>query len=148
MPVQNEIAPPAGYGLGNAICAVCQESFGVDERMVNSNGQILHERCFVWVLHFIVHVTVQLSNWMYLLSLQNWLLIVHHLSDSSRGSIVAKLISVMYTHDVNGSLLSAVSIVCALAVDPFLFWSLSVLCSVCTFSWVLRCYTVPRMKLP
>ena len=71
-----------------------------------------------------------------------------HLSDSSRGSIVAKLISVMYTHDVKGSLLSAVSIVCALAVDPFLFWSLSVLCSVCTFSWVLRCYTVPRMKLP
>lgn len=47
MPVQNEMPPPAGYGLGNAICAVCQESFGVDERMVNSNGQILHERCFV-----------------------------------------------------------------------------------------------------
>lgn len=52
MPVQNEIAPPAGYGLGNAICAVCQESFGVDERMVNSNGQILHERCFVCVQCF------------------------------------------------------------------------------------------------
>lgn len=69
MPVQNEIAPPAGYGLGNAICAVCQENFGVDERMVNSNGQILHERCFVWVWLFIFDVTTQISNWIYLLSL-------------------------------------------------------------------------------
>ena len=47
MPVQHELTQNLGYGIGNAICAVCQESFGVDERMVNSNGQILHERCFV-----------------------------------------------------------------------------------------------------
>ncbi|KAK2562819.1 LIM and senescent cell antigen-like-containing domain protein 1 [Acropora cervicornis] len=52
MPVQHELTQNLGYGIGNAICAVCQESFGVDERMVNSNGQILHERCFVCVQCF------------------------------------------------------------------------------------------------
>ena len=28
-------------------CSICDEGFAPDERMVNSNGQILHERCFM-----------------------------------------------------------------------------------------------------
>lgn len=47
----NSMSRPS-LGINNAICAVCHEGFDAEERMVNSNGQILHERCFVCVQCF------------------------------------------------------------------------------------------------
>ena len=46
MPVQNELTGP-NKSLTSAVCSLCEEGFATEERMVNSNGQILHERCFM-----------------------------------------------------------------------------------------------------
>ena len=46
MPVQNDTAEQK-KGLTGAVCSLCDDGFGAEERMVNSNGQILHERCFM-----------------------------------------------------------------------------------------------------
>lgn len=35
-----------------ASCNVCNEVFDDEEKMVNSNGQLYHENCFVWVFLF------------------------------------------------------------------------------------------------
>ena len=46
MPVQNDVTGP-NKSLASAVCTLCEEGFAAEERMVNSNGQILHERCFM-----------------------------------------------------------------------------------------------------
>ncbi len=46
MPVQNDTVEP-NKGLTGAVCSLCEDGFAAEERMVNSNGQILHERCFM-----------------------------------------------------------------------------------------------------
>ena len=40
-------AAMAGIRPGQPACNVCNESFDNDEKMVNSNGQLYHENCFV-----------------------------------------------------------------------------------------------------
>ena len=46
MPVQNDTAGQ-NNGLTGVVCSLCEDGFAAEERMVNSNGQILHERCFM-----------------------------------------------------------------------------------------------------
>ena len=38
-----------GFRGGEALCFVCHDGFTEEERMVNTSGQVYHERCFVWV---------------------------------------------------------------------------------------------------
>ena len=39
--------------LRNALCSRCQLEFGRDEEIVNSNGEIWHRECFVYVVTYL-----------------------------------------------------------------------------------------------
>ena len=36
-----------GMSLGNAVCRRCGDGFGMQEQIINSNGEVWHTYCFV-----------------------------------------------------------------------------------------------------
>ena len=46
---EDDVCSSNNMSLGNAVCFRCGQGFAKDEEIVNSNGEIWHTQCFVWV---------------------------------------------------------------------------------------------------